>query len=203
MTTEEQNGTEQQQVERKFFYYENEGKVIGPTEEKTFYELIIKNQLPHGTLMWEVGTSEWKKVGEVFKNQSPPILPISQFSNGYVITISIMPFIQMFILRYFEKFFGAEIAAIYNYSQTLIGVMVFICFFISVNIFMILDIRALEKKKIEMGKSILLWGNLVPTYLFYRGTLLARSSGKSWHSSHALAFIWLVSANYAFNWQIF
>lgn len=203
MTINEQNSTENQQVERKFFYYEIDGKVIGPIEDRTFFDLIISNKLPHHTLMWEVGGSDWKKLGEVYKNQSPPILPISHFSNGYAVTMSIMPLIQMSILRYFEKYFSDEINSIYNYSETLFIFILFLYFFLSINIFLILDIRSLEKKKFEMGKSIFLWGNLIPTYLFYRGTLLAKANGKSWHSSHLLAFVFLISANYAFNWRIF
>lgn len=202
MTTDEQKSTETQQVEKKFFYYESDGKVIGPIEDKTFFDLIIRNRLPHHTLMWEVGGSDWRKLGEVYKNSSPPILPTSHFSNGYAVTMSVMPLIQMFILRYFEKFFSEEINSIYSYSQTLFGIFLFLYFFISINIFLILDIRSLEKKRFEMGKAIFLWGNLIPTYLFYRGTLLAKANGKSWHSSHALAFIFIISASYAFNWRI-
>jgi hypothetical protein len=201
------NGTEQileeTKFEEKYFFYETEEKIIGPISEKKFYDLIIKNSLSHETLFWEQGTTAWRKVGEAYKVVTPPPLPLSHISNGVAITIAVMPFFQMWGLRLIDKSFGAEFANFYSYSPTLFGIALFMYFLITVNLFLLFDIFSLEKKNIKIGKAMLLLGNLVPTYLFYRGTLLARASGKTWNISHFLAFVWIFSAVHSYKWNLY
>jgi hypothetical protein len=109
----------------------------------------------------------------------------------------------MWGLRLIDKSFGAEFANFYSYSPTLFGIALFMYFLITVNLFLLFDIFSLEKKNIKIGKAMLLLGNLVPTYLFYRGTLLARASGKTWNISHFLAFVWIFSAVHSYKWNLY
>ena len=194
---------EDQKIEKKYFFYETEEKIIGPIEDRVFYDLVFSNSLGHDTLIWEQGSTAWKKLGEAYKVESPPPLPLSHISNGVAITIAVMPFLQMWGLKSINKSFGAEFGNFYNYSPTLFGIALFLYFFITVNFFLLIDIFSLEKKNIKVGKAMFVLGNLVPTYLFYRGTLLARASGKTWNISHLLAFVWIASAVHAFSWNLF
>ena len=198
----EKNSIEQP-IQKKYFFYETEEKIIGPINENHFFDLILSNSLNHDTLIWEQGSTAWKKLGEVYKVESPPPLPLSHISNGVAITIAVMPYIQMWGLKLIDKSFAVEFSNFYSYSPTLFGVALFLYFFITVNLFLIFDIFALEKKNIKVGKAMLVLGNLVPTYLFYRGTLLARASGKTWNVSHLLAFVWIASAVHSFKWSLY
>ena len=193
----------EQQVAKKQFYYEYEGKISGPIKEDDFYNLVLKGDLLHQTLIWEVGDTSWKKLGETYKVKTPPPLPLSQISNGVAIIIALMPFLQVFGMEILYKNFRYELDALHNYSSILTGIIVFLYYFMTVNIFLLIDMFALDKKNVKMGKAMYILGNLIPTYLFYRGTLLARLNGKTWNFSHILAFVWIASANYAFHWGIF
>jgi hypothetical protein len=189
--------------ETKFFYYEKDGKVIGPADHYLFYDLLHKNQLPHETLIWEVGTQKWVKLGERYKTENPPPLPLSHITNGFAITMAFMPFFQMRLAKYLEVLFRSELISLNDYSSTLVSCMVFLYWFIPTNILLLSDIFSLERKNIKFGWMMWIFGNIHPTYLFYRGTVIAKANGKSWHLSHFLALVWIASANYAYGLGIF
>lgn len=202
MSEQELISTEQQIV-KKLFYYEDDGKINGPIEEDLFYRLVRNDNLLHQTLIWEVGDTSWKKLGETYRVKTPPPLPSSHIPNGIAITISIMPFLQMWGIKVIDQYFRQDLNTLNNYSSVLFGIVVFLYFFITINIFVLIDIFSLEKKNVKMGKAIYILGFLIPTYLFYRGTVLAKMYEKTWNISHVLAFVWIASANYAFNWKFF
>lgn len=190
-------------TEIKYFFYEEDGKIVGPTDPTRMQHLVINEKLRHDTLLWEINDTEWKKFGEKYKTDQPPPLPISHIPNGYAVTLSVMPFIQIWLLNYIDRSFGSEFTALKNYSPTLFGVVAFLFFFITANSMLIADFVSLGRKNIKINSAIYLTGNLIPTYLFYRGTLIARSNGKSWHASHLLAFVWIICANYAYKLNLF
>ncbi len=202
MSEQEQVSIEPQIV-KKQFYYEDDGKINGPIKEEDFYDLILKGNLLHQTLIWEVGDTSWRKLGDIYKVKTPPPLPSSHISNGIAVTIAIMPFLQMWGIKVIDQNFRQEFNALNNYNSMLVGIILFLYFFITINIFVLIDIFSLEKKNVKMGKAMYILGFLIPTYLFYRGTVLAKMYGKTWNISHVLAFVWIASANYVFSWKFF
>ena len=189
--------------EIKYFFYEEDGKIIGPTDPTRMSHLVINEKLKHDTLFWEINDNDWKKFGEKYKINEPPPLPTSHIPNGYAVTLSVMPYIQIWLLKYIDRSFGDEFTALKDYSPTLFGVAVFLFFFLTANSMLIADFVSLGRKNIRINSAIYLTGNLIPTYLFYRGTIIARSCGKSWHSSHLLALVWIICANYAYKLNLF
>lgn len=188
----------------RFFYYESDGKVKGPISEDSFFELIAYKEIQHDTLIWGDGDTEWKRLGAAYKINTPPPLPISYISDGFAVGLALTPVIQMLVLRLIDgSKLGMELVNLSNYSPTIFGILVFLYFFITANIFMLADFSHLVKKNIKLGKSILIWGNLIPTYLFYRATMIARLGNKKWTISHLLPFVWLWAAFYFYPFRFF
>ena len=194
---------ESQKESKQYFYYEVDGAIQGPIEDIEFYKLIKTGKLQHETLFCVYGASHWKNVGDAYKVENAPLLPISYISNGYAVTLALMPLLQSVGIKLLDQYYRAEFFSLKNNSPTIFSIFIVLYFLVSNTIFLILDIHALDKRKITFGKAMFLWGNIIPTYLFHRGTRLARIDGKVWNSSHLLAFIWLASAIYVFNWKYY
>jgi len=187
----------------KYFYYEAEGKIVGPIIDSEFYGKVSSKEIHHESLIWTEGDTAWSRLGQLYKVDEPPPLPLAYLSDGYAVTLALMPFIQVAIIKYVDSNFRAEMLTLSEYSSFLYGVLFFLLFFIPANIILLADVFSLEKKGIKMGKLMLLVGNLIPTYLFYRATLIGRLAGAKWSISHILPFVWIVCANYIYHWRLF
>ena len=195
----QQNNSKSQEEVTDYFYYEVDGVILGPIESDEFFSLIKKKKLQHETLFCIYGDSNWKKIGDVYRVANAPLLPISYISNGYAVTLAFMPFLQLGGIKILDSSFRLEINSFSNNYPTIFAVLIFIYFIITSTVVMVLDMRALEKRKIVFGRAMLLFGNIIPSYLFHRGTRIARIDGKVWNASHLLAFIWIASFSYVFN----
>lgn len=171
------------------YHYEKDGSIFGPISKEKLFELVRRDELSHQNLIWKDGEIEWSTIGKVFKLGEPPSLPLTHISNGYVVALTLAPLsLNKIINLTFEPY-----KDFFQNHLTLLSWLVFLLIFLINNIFLFADIFKLEKQGIKLGKYIMLWGNLIPTYLYYRGTVICRHTQTKFHISHFLALVWIVT----------
>jgi len=166
------------------WYYEDNGKRVGPVNTKDIIIMIQINKLKYGSIIWKQDLKDWIKIedSEFFKylNEVPPPLSGNYINDSIVWILAFAPLIGMFL----------EYLIAYNmYEEDLeIDLAMADTEFWYVTLLLNILLAIWDEKKLKNAgiKISGLWAAfIVPFYLFKRSKVLGHN--------YSYLIVWIIS----------
>lgn len=178
-------GQEAANAQDEPWYYEWDGKRVGPVSTLKMQALIASKTLDYGSMVWQAGMTAWAKVEDTelagrLKQAGPPPLTSETVNPSVVWLLAVSPFVSL-VIQYAIAMHIADGNELKAGKSLAAGGFWYIPPLLSIAL-SYWDVAVLKKAGVNVRLLGQAW--LVPVYLFKRAKLL--------HQNPAYFWVWLV-----------